>query len=350
MQSLQTIQIGKREVGRDRPAYIIAEIGSNHDRDLNKALDMIAMAAEAGADAVKFQSIQFAELYSETLETPEFREWFKNIELDESWYPELAKQARSVGVDFLSSPTYESAIDRLAEVGVPAYKLASPQVQGNLAVVEKAARTGKPLILSIGYCEYGDIARAVNLSREVGNTSLILLHCVSKYPVSPGEANLRFIQTLSNMTGLLTGYSDHTLGTHMAVAAVALGACLIEKHVTIDRALEGPDHHFALNFVEFKSMVDQIREVESGLGSGTRLTLLPEEMGWREKVQLKAVARTEISVGERLSSANVQFLRASQSGIAIDYQHLLMQSEARSQIDRGCLITWDLLKFAREDS
>lgn len=339
------LQIEKRWVGRGEPAYIIAEIGSNHNQDLALAIEMIGKAAEAGANAVKFQSIRFESLYSDRYETPEFREWFRQIELDEAWYPELARAAREHGVDFISSPTYESAVDLLLECDVPAFKLASPQVQGNLAVVEKAARTGKPLILSMGYSEYGDIARVVNLCRRASNDSLILLHCVSKYPVAPGEANLRFIQTLAAMTGHLTGYSDHTLGSHFAVAAVSLGACVIEKHVTLDRSLPGPDHSFALTFPEFASMVAQIREVEAGLGVGGRLTLLPEEVELRERVKLKAFAATDIAPGEGLTEGNVTFLRASRPGISIDDRSVFSHLKARGPISAGTLLSWDMVSL-----
>lgn len=340
---IESLKIGDRPVGVGRPAYIIAEIGSNHNQNLQQALDMMALAADAGADAVKFQSLQFHDLYLETLEPPEFRDWFRQIELDEAWYPVLASHARKLGVDFLSSPTYERAVDLLEAVNVPAYKIASPQAQGNLAIVAKAAKTGKPLILSIGYCEYGDIARVVRLCEEVGNHSLVLLHCVSKYPTQPQDANLRFIQTLAAMTQRPTGYSDHTLGIHMPLAAIALGACVLEKHVTLDRNLEGPDHSFAITFSEFKTMVQWIRETEAAMGTGTRLSLLPEELTYRKNVELKAITSTAIAAGSPLTPRNVQFLRSSQAGISIDYQEILMQAQAKVDIEAGNLIRWPML-------
>ena len=175
--------------------YLIAEIGSNHNQDKSRALEMINMAAEAGADAVKFQSIRFDRLYHPQYETDEFREWFRQIELDESWYPELAECAQQVGVEFISAPTYIEAIDLLEECNVPAYKIASPQVQGNLDIVRRAAQTGKPLIMSLGYSEYRDISNAIQAAQDEGNNQITLLHCISKYPMRPEEANLRFIKT-----------------------------------------------------------------------------------------------------------------------------------------------------------
>ncbi|NEO35148.1 MAG: hypothetical protein F6J90_02030 [Moorea sp. SIOASIH] len=340
---IEPFYIGDHPIGIGHPTYIIAEIGTNHNQNLQQALDMMSLAAEAGADAVKFQSIQFDDLYLEKLESSEFREWFRQIELDESWYPKLADHAKTLGVDFLSSPTYPRAIDLLEAVGVPAYKIASPQAQGNLAVVAKAAKTGKALIISIGYCEYGDMARVARLCEDLSNRSIVLLHCVSKYPTLPTDANLRFIQTLAAMTDLPTGYSDHTLGIHMPLAAIALGACVLEKHVTLDRNSEGPDHRFAVTFPEFKTMVQSIRDIEVGLGTGTRLSLLPEELTYRKNVELKAITKIPIAAGSPLTQKNVRFLRSSQVGISIDHESLLMQAQAKVNIEPDSLIRWSML-------
>jgi sialic acid synthase SpsE len=301
---------------------VIAEIGANHDQDLQLALDMISMAAEAKADAVKFQSIRFDRLYDPAGEPADFREWFRQIELEEAWYPKLAERAKSVGVDFLSSPTYLEAIDLLLACDVPAFKLASPQVQGNLPLVRRAAATGLPLILSMGYAEYGDIANALATCREVGNEQLVLLHCVSKYPAAPSEA----------------------LGTHMAVAAAALGACAIEKHVTTDRARSGPDHHFALTFPELRSMVSHVREVEEALGDGTRMTLLPEEAMLREKVRLKAVAHRAIEINECIDGGIV-FLRSGQSGLSPSDLGDMNRYHPRHPISRGTVLQWSDLQL-----
>jgi N,N'-diacetyllegionaminate synthase len=340
----KAVNIGKRMIGPGNPTYVIAEIGANHDQDLGLALDMISMAAEAGADAVKFQSIRFDRLYDPAGESSEFREWFRQIELDEAWYPLLADRSRSAGVDFISSPTYIEAIDLLVACHVPALKLASPQVQGNLPLVRMAAATGLPLVLSMGYAAYGDIANALAVCREAGNEQLVLLHCVSKYPAAPSEARLAFMRTLAAMTGYPTGFSDHTLGTHMAAAAVALGACVIEKHVTVDRGRNGPDHHFALTFPEFRSMVMHVREVEAALGDGTRLELLPEELELREKVRLKAIARRAIESGEALEGG-VAFLRSGQTGLSPSELGDLARYRAREFISPGTVLQWSDLQL-----
>jgi sialic acid synthase SpsE len=342
----KTVQFGRREIGTGRPTYVIAEIGSNHDQSLDSALEMIVRAAEAGADAVKFQSIRFDALYHPLAETGVFRDWFAQIELDEAWYPALAERASAVGVDFLSAPTYERAIGLLQQVGVPGLKLASPQVQGNLPLLRTAAATGLPLILSMGYADYGDIQRAVTACQDSGNSDLILLHCVSKYPAAPADADLGFIPTLQAMTGLPVGYSDHTMGSHMAVAAVTMGACVIEKHVTTDRGRKGPDHHFSLLFEEFVEMVRQIREVEQAVGDGTRLRFRCGEEELRNKVQLKAVAVTAIAAGQPLAPENIRFLRAAKPGLGMDAFDDLSRYCARHDIHPGTVLNWDDLQLA----
>jgi sialic acid synthase SpsE len=336
----KAVKIGGRTVGPGSPTYVIAEIGANHDQDLQLALDMISMAAEAGADAVKFQSLRFDRLYDPDGELAKFRDWFRQIELDEAWYPRLAERARSAGVDFLSSPTYVEAIDLLVACNVPALKLASPQVQGNLPLVRRAAATGLPLVMSMGYAEYGDIVNALAACREMDNEQLILLHCIAKYPAAASEARLAFMRTLGTMTGCPTGYSDHTLGTHMAAAAVALGACVIEKHVTLDRGRVGPDHHFALTFPELRTMVAHVREVEEALGDGTRMELLPEELELRGKVRLKAIARRAIAQGDSLDGDGLVFLRSGQAGLSPAELGDLGRYCARRALPAGTVIQW----------
>ncbi len=338
---MKTLKIQDRVVGDANPAYLIAEIGSNHNQSLNLAVEMIGLAKAAGADAVKFQSIKFDQIYSSKIESKEFREWFAQIELHESWYGELAKEAHKQNIHFLSSPTYLEAIPLLCKANVPAMKIASPQVQGNLPLLERAAQTGLPLILSMGYADYGDILRAIKLCESCGNENLALLHCVAKYPTEPHEAKLRFIKTLKYMSGYPVGFSDHTLGTHMAVAAVTLGASIIEKHVTISRESKGPDHHFALTYKEFNEMVVQIRDVESSLADPTRMELTKEELNLREKVKLKMVTKKIVREGDLLSSNNIKFIRVSPSeGIGIDEIKNLERYRFRRDLSSDVVISW----------
>jgi sialic acid synthase SpsE len=342
------IKIGSKKIGAAEPAYVIAEIGSNHNQDKNQALDMISQCAEGGADAVKFQSIRYDRLYNTDKDEIEFRNWFKQIELDETWYHELADYSSKAGVHFLSSPTYPEAIDLLERCEVLAYKLASPQVQGNLPLVKQVAEIGKPIFFSIGYSDYGDIVNVMNTFREAGNEHIIPLHCTSKYPTPADEVNLRFMNTLKAMTGRQVGFSDHTLGIHIPATAVALGACAIEKHVTLDPSADGPDHHFALPIPEFARMVSLIRETEEALGDGTRMRLLEEEQSLRKKVQLKAVTTSSIDASEQISDSSLIYTRANDEGITWTDRHLLKMCKSKQSIAKNTLLQWDMLSLTTE--
>lgn len=298
-----SVQINGRTVGQGHPAYIIAEIGSNHDQDKSRALDMIAQAADCGVDAVKFQSLKFDEIYLPEHETEQFRDWFAAIELPEEWYADLAAAAEKAGVDFLSAPCYPASVGLLEAVNVPAYKLGSPQVQGDSRVIRASAACGKPMIMSVGYCYEEDVQRALDLCAGEGNTDTVLLHCVSKYPTNFSESNLAFMQTLAKTFNRPVGFSDHTPGGHLAVAAVALGACVVEKHVTDDRGRKGPDHNFALTFDEFARMVREIRDLEAAMGSGDFPELLPDVLDLRRRYRYKAFAARDIKAGEAIEVA-----------------------------------------------
>ena len=337
--------IGNKNVNLERQVYLIAEIGSNHNQDKSLAMDMIYMAAESGADAVKFQSIDFNRLYQERYETHKFREEFRKIELNEDWYLDLSECASKVSVDFISAPTYIEAIDLLEECNVSVYKIASPQVQGNLDVVKKVAQTGKPMIMSLGYSGYADINRAICAAQDNNNNNIALLHCISKYPAKPKEANLRFIQTLNKMTNLPVGFSDHSLGDHVATAAVAVGACIIEKHVTIDRAMSGPDHHFAMTFSEFNIMEKKIRDITESLGDGTRLNLSNEENTHRKNVERKLFSSRIIKSGTQITQDDLILMRHSSDGISEENQKFIYKCVALNDIAKGVKLSWDQIQL-----
>lgn len=325
--------------------YLIAEIGSNHNQDKSLALEMIDMASQTGADAVKFQSIRFDKLYQTEYETAKFRNFFKQIELDETWYMDLANQAKKVGIDFISCPTYIESVDLLEECEVPLYKIASPQVYGNLDLVSRVAKTGKPLIMSLGCCEYSDITRAIKVVEGEGNNQIILLHCISKYPMNATDANLRFIQTLQKMTGYPVGFSDHSLDDHLSIAAVAMGARVVEKHITLDRSMSGHDHHFAMTFNEFSKMESRIRDISLGLGNGVRSTLLKEEYKNRENFDLKVFSNVNINRGEKIDESMLFFKRLSGKGILKSDIDFLCSLKAKNNINSKNVITWNDVDF-----
>ena len=229
------------------PCYIIGEAGSNHDGKLDQALELIEVAADARCDAVKFQCI------------PPFQR---------DWWEDLDERADNLGLDLLATHFDVEAVRFLQEMGVPLLKIASPEII-NEALLNEAAGTGLPVILSTGMASIGDIDAA--LSRRGRHWfEVALLQCTTRYPAPPEQANLRAMDTMRQAFGFPVGLSDHSLGTAIPIAAVALGAAVVEKHFTLDRTLEGPDHHYALEPVELKAMVEGIRQVEQALGDGRK--------------------------------------------------------------------------------
>lgn len=326
------MRIGRRRIGTGRPCLIIAEIGSNHDGKLDQALSLIATAAEAGADAVKFQSIAYDQIFVPALETPRHRKFFGKLELPEQWYPRLKAAAEKKGMIFLSCPTYDRAVDLLVEVGVPAFKIASPQTRANLPLVRKTAAKGLPLIISTGYCDLAQVRRVVRACEDEGNRSLVLLHCVSEYPTAPGRVNLRAMASLAKL-GYPVGLSDHTMGSTAAAAAVALGACVIEKHLTLDRGLPGPDHPFAAEPKEFAELARRVRETEAMLGDGVKRPTLAEEKTARA-FQLRLIAGAELEEGTRLKREHL-ILRRAPAGLPYEALRAALGRRLRRPISKG---------------
>ena len=250
--------IGDRPVGPGHPCYVIAEAGSNHNRDLATARQLIEVAAEAGADAVKFQTYTAEGLYSRR--TPEIEylkenglladqesvwELIKRVEMPWEWHAELARHSAECGITFFSTPFEDAAVDALEAVGVPAYKIASYEVN-HLPLIARVARTGKPVLISTGMASLGDIERALDTAAAAGARDLLVMHCAVNYPPRFEDLNLRAITTLRDAFQIPIGWSDHTPGHTADVVAVTLGACAVEKHFTLSRDQTGPDHPFAL--------------------------------------------------------------------------------------------------------
>jgi N-acetylneuraminate synthase/N,N'-diacetyllegionaminate synthase len=273
-----TIRIGDRPVGRGHPALIIAEVGVNHNGDLDTALKMVDAVAQAGADCVKFQTFSAEEFINDSNETYEYvsqgkvvresmLEMFRRLELKREAFAALFKRARERGLIPLSTPTDRQAVDLLGELGAPAYKVGSDDLVYT-QFLDYVARKGKPMIISTGMATAKDVERAVETIRQAGNDQHVILHCVSLYPTPENEVNLRKVETLREQYGNLVGFSDHSWGITAALGAVALGACVIEKHFTLDRNMSGPDHRFSADPAELKSLVSEIRRLESNLGTG----------------------------------------------------------------------------------
>lgn len=311
---MKATRIGTRKVGENQPVLIIAEIGSNHDGKLDRAKELIKASAEAGADAVKFQSFSAEGLLNkkrlnnnnEWEDHPSF-EMIKNLELPDEWHQELARYAAQCSVIFLSTPFEEAKADLLNKMGVPAFKIASGDLT-HIPLLRHVARFGKPIILSTGTGNLGEVQEAVDAIRQIKKNEIILLHCVSNYPPRFEDANIKAMATMAHTFNLPVGYSDHTPGISVALGAVALGACVIEKHITFDRSLNGPDHSYAMEVDEFREMVNEIRNLEKALGDGIKKPVqaeIPERIGARRSLY----ARVSIPQGTAIGKDMVKIVR-----------------------------------------
>lgn len=288
---------GGEVIGNGR-TFIIAEIGSNHASSLDTALASIDAAALTGADAVKFQSIDLDELYHEP--SAATRALHAKIDLPEAWHAPLKQRCDDRGLVFLSSPTYLHAIDVLESVGVSLYKLASAQIAVFPQLVERVAKLGKPVILSTGLVTQEELDRVVKLFRDAGNEQFVILHCNSVYPAPAEIVHLPRLQDHARRYGCLVGFSDHTITNHAAVAAVAMGASVIERHFTLSRELDSPDAPLSLEPEEFTAFVAAVREADVLCRPSPRSTLEPDEAGFKARIGHCLVTTRPVVAGEKV--------------------------------------------------
>lgn len=312
------IRIGRRQVGSGSPCFLVAEIGLNHNGDVDLARRAIDAAAKAGADAVKFQSYRTEDFLADrsltyryvsrgrTVVEPQY-EMFKRCELDASALAELKAHADRRGIVFHSTPTSEAGVRQLVELGVPVLKNGSDYL-AHLPLIRAMGRTELPTVLSTGMATVAEIDAAVRAFRGTGNERLILLHCTSSYPTLPRDAHLRKIGSLAAAFDCPVGFSDHTRGVAAAAAAVVLGACWIEKHFTLDKTLPGPDHHFSADPAEFWALVEAVRTVEDSLGDA-RLGPAPSELEGRREFRLSCVTARPLPAGHVVREHDVLFRR-----------------------------------------
>jgi len=343
---MKTVKIGDKVIGGDNPCYIIAEAGSNHNGSFEQAKKLIDAAVEAGADAVKFQIFKAENLYSKY--TPEFSylkgenvyELIKNIETPREWIKELIKHCKGKNIDFLASAFDFEAVDLLDKY-VPAFKIASFEIT-DLELIKYAAEKGKPMIISTGMANLSEIEDAINAIKSVGNENIILLHCNSLYPTPVEIVNLRAIETMKNAFKLPVGFSDHTLGIHIPIAAVAMGACMIEKHFTLDRSLLGPDHSFALEPDELNAMVRCIREVEKVKGNGIKEKSELESEEMYVKARRSIHAKVDIPKGTKITR-DMLIIKRPGYGIKPKFIDIVIGREAKKDIKEDEWITWDMV-------
>lgn len=300
------MKIGGRTIGSGSPCFLIAEAGVNHNGNLGMALQLVDVAVTAGVDAVKFQTFSAARVVVRNAPKARYQkeatgsdqsqfEMLRKLELSLKAHRKIKTYCQKRGILFLSTPFDEESSDLLEDLDVPAFKIPSGEIT-NLPFLAHVARKGKPLVVSTGMSTMGEVESAVAAIRLAGNLKIALLHCVSAYPAQAADANLSAMQTMAKAFGVPIGYSDHTLGTDVALAAVALGAQILEKHFTLDRSLPGPDHRASLEPDELRMLVRGIRTVESAIGHG-RKEPMPAEADVAEVSRKSIVAAHDIPAG-----------------------------------------------------
>lgn len=310
--------IGHRWVGDHAPCFIIAEAGVNHNGSFDLARQLIDAAAAAGADAVKFQTFRTDELVTADAPKAEYQaandrrdesqfEMLRRLEIPDAWYPELIAHCERAGVIFLSTPFDEGSASLLAGLGMLAFKVPSGELT-NVPFLSKLARFRRPLIVSTGMAVLDEVEAAVAAIRDAGDPPVVLLHCVSRYPTPIDEANVLALQTLRERFHLPVGYSDHTEGLDASTAAVALGACVVEKHLTISRRLPGPDHLASVEPSELAELVRRIRLVQRSLGSGDKAPSA-EESAIADVARKSLITARALPRGHRLAAADLVIRR-----------------------------------------
>ncbi len=315
---MRTLDIGGRKIGDGHPCFIIAEAGVNHNGDPALAKRLVDAALEARADAVKFQTFRAEDVISVAAPKAHYQEattgatesqleMVQRLEMSPAMTRNVAHYAADRGIMFLSTGFDESSVDLLDELGVPAFKVGSGDVT-NLPLLEHIGKKKRPVILSTGMSFLEEVQAAVDTLYRSGCPALAILQCVSSYPADPEVANLRVIRTLRETFDVPVGFSDHSLGHEVAIAAVALGATIIEKHITLDRMLPGPDHRVSLTPDSFTAMVRSIRTVEAALGDGVKRPTSSEQ-NVRDVARRSIVARTKIAKGTAITRDMLAFKR-----------------------------------------
>jgi len=345
------IQIAGRQVGPGHPCFVIAEAGVNHNGDLARAKRLVDAAAESGANAVKFQTFLSDKVISPAAPKAAYQsvtagaaesqlEMVRRLELPFVAFRELRAYAREAGILFLSTPFDPESADFLASIDIPAFKVPSGEIT-NFPFLDHIARKGKPIIVSTGMSDLEEVEAAVKAIRAAGSREIALLQCTSNYPASASSVNLRAMKTMQERFNVPVGYSDHTMGIEVSLAAAALGACIIEKHFTLDRNLPGPDHKASLEPAELVQMVRGIRTVESALGDGIK-SPAEEERDTRSVARRSIVAVRDLAAGTQLAPDAIAILRPG-TGLPPSAMSRVIGKRLRVNVPAGTPITADML-------
>lgn len=343
----RAFHIGKQAIGYGKPVFIIAEAGVNHNGSLDIALKLVDAAADAGADAVKFQTFKAGEVVTGSGEMAAYQKknigktesqlaMLKKLELPDAFYPPLIKRCAQRNILFMSTPHGGFAsVDQLAKIGVPAFKFGSGDLN-NLPLLAYAARLKKPMIVATGMGTLAEVREAMRTIYAAGNRKLVLLHATSNYPCPLNEVHLRAMQTMMGSLDALVGYSDHTQGIQVPTMAAALGACVVEKHFTLDRSMPGPDHQASLEPGELRDMVEAIRRVAVVMGSPEKKPN-PSEAVIKPLVRKSVVATAPVKKGETFTRKNLGIKRPG-TGLPPKIYLDILGKKAKKDIDADALL------------
>lgn len=348
---IHSVSIKKRRIASNAPIFIIAEMSANHLQDFNRAVKIIEAAKAAGADAVKIQTYtpdtltidcnnSVFQIKGTPWEGRTLHELYGEAYMPWDWQPKLKKVADNLNLDLISTAYDITSVDFLEKMGIPAYKIASFELV-DLPLLRYVAATGKPIILSTGMATLAEIEEAVTTIRGSGGRNLILLKCTSAYPAPPEEMNLRTIPHLSEAFGTPVGLSDHTLGSAVPVVAAAMGACVLEKHFTLDRSTGGPDSAFSMEPQEFKTMVDSIRTIEKAVGM---VNYAPTEQEAASQIFRRSLfVVNDMKADEVFSTDNIRSIRPGY-GLHTRFLYDVLGRKAAKSIKRGTPLSWELIK------
>lgn len=347
----RSVEIAGRRIGRDFEPYVICELSGNHNGSLERALELLKAAADTGADAIKIQSYT-PDTITIDHDGPGFRiegglwdgrtlyDLYGEAQTPFEWHEHLFRTARELGVTLFSSPFDHSAVDLLEHFGAPAYKIASFEIV-DLPLVAYVAAKRKPMIISTGMANLREIEEAVTTARDHGCEELVLLHCISSYPAPDEQSNVRTVPDLADRFGVVTGLSDHTFGSAVAVASIALGGCVVEKHFTMRRADGGPDSAFSLEPDEFRTLVQDCKRAWRALGQPT-YDLQGSERGSVELRRSLYVVR-DVAAGEEITNENVRSIRPGH-GLPPKHMPEVLGRRASRDLKRGEPLNWDLVR------
>lgn len=329
------VRLGNKIIGDNSPCFIIAEAGSNHNGDINQAKKLVDIAVEAGVDAVKFQTFTGDKLFSKHHPANKI---VKKFEFKLDWHKDIKEYCNNKGIMFMTTPFQKDAVDLLEELNVEGYKVASGDMD-YYPLLDYISNTGKPIILATGMAYMDEIKQSINRIKKGKTLEIAVLHCISNYPPKDEDINLNVIKTMRKELGIPIGFSDHSMGITIPIAAVAMGAKIIEKHFTISRKLEGMDHFYALEPDELKEMVEGIRKVEKSMGTGIKVPV-QGEFAERHYARRGIIAAYNLKAGNIIEEKHLDYVRPV-NGIESRYYKEIIGRKLNKDLKQDEPVCWE---------